>query len=171
MLAEEAEKGKLNAQRKAKKKVDWEVWLRERLEKLIDNIEPLELIAIGSVTFVVHDILLTADAFQKKLEDMSEALRNLSGAPEWYKFFPLMNTPLGWIANIPFLGYKLATGKAEGEAAAEVAGATLSPLAGRDSMWLWLFSFGIAYILITTAKNFDAISAVNVISFATSFIA
>jgi len=126
--------------------------IQERLLKLIDNIDLIELSATLATTYVVHGIILTSAELFDRATNISQGLRMVSGTPEWVSLLPFADTPLGWTANIPFLIntlWDLLNQKEDFPQEQKeqiIEGATkILENPKSDTVYLWVLSYTIAY--------------------------
>lgn len=126
--------------------------IKNRLIKVLANINPLELAATLATTYVIHGLILSTKELFDRATNISQGLRLISGTPEWVSFLPFADTPLGWTANIPFLiGQLWDILNAKEDISQEqkeriVEGATkILENPQSDSIYLWILSYAIAY--------------------------
>jgi hypothetical protein len=139
-LAKAKRLGELRAEREFAKSLTLTDSLREHISHMIDKIDPLELAAVGGMTWLVHDTILTNEGLLNSLNVLIGAFSTVATHPWEVWLTGIMNyLGLGWWAP-------LRMDQPPGVIPAEVM-ATLS----KNQIVSWVVSLTIAFIIVRHA--------------------
>lgn len=110
--------------------------LREHIGKTIDNVDPIEAMAIGSGTILIHQFILNNPDSLRQINNAYATLKQVATEP-WVAWFGGLASyfGLGFLVGAP-PGYEVEKGK---------------PITGNvitDQLMLWMLSFVVAFVLI-----------------------
>lgn len=147
--AEARAQGEILGQYKAHAKKPWQESLKEHLGHWIDNIDPLELAAVGALTVVVHEAVLLLDDGTKGRILRWEISSMIAG--------PVFGTlaELTWFGGTPQIpgghfertGVTTATPQGTLTWIADVVKPGV-PVKQQDVWQYWVMSFAVAYLLV-----------------------
>ena len=133
-LAEAERLGFLKAELKWHKKKPLEESLREHIGKMIDNVDGLDVLAIGSGTLLIHQFILKDPDILRRVSNAFSTLSYAISDPFMVWIQGITSYfGLGWLWGPP-PGY-IETGSATGSVEL-------------DQLMLWILSFVIAFMLV-----------------------
>jgi len=130
--------GSLKAEQKVHEKKTLLESAKEHIGKMIDRIDPLEALAMGFTTFIVHDVLVKTEEFLLQFSHIyAESVAEVKA--EGKSGFWWENIGAFW-GNLPVIGVMTPFPSTNG-----VSPSQTKP---EDSIMLWAVSFIIAFLII-----------------------
>jgi len=138
--------GRIKGEKQAEKHKTLFMKFIETLKTLDIEIDPIEAVAVGATTYVIHSLILTTTELLDRVNNMSKGLRIISGTPEILGQLPFADSPIGWIGNLPFLIAQIFSGENEESQQRIIDGIKkITEEPNSDNFFIWAVSLVIAY--------------------------
>lgn len=149
VLAKQEELGKLQARRQIAKQKPLMEKLMEHLEKIVDRIDPVELIAIGGATVIIYRMIKASEPLQQTMKNLGSALTQLPTRIGQLLTGTFAGEPFAPIIQQFMQSVMIRAQKGDKEAQQYLVDRGWQITEGFFPDWLdWLVSFTLAYIII-----------------------
>lgn len=149
VLAEAEALGKAIGEMKAHKRKPLEESLREHIGKMIDRVDPLELIAVVAGTFIVHETISSIESTVSKIATLAQqgSKKGEVGSADLFNYLGIMFGQVN-IFNLKVGEVAWGNPEKEGIPNSDKNGSSMT-----NDLMTWGVSFLISYLLIQKAKT------------------